>query len=354
MKFMLCLRLLGLLVICASPAMAQVTNFAAFKVTVYHQTNSAAPTAPDFPNAYYFGAQVNLYEFDYYQSADLYWNEAPSTSPAADATMTLTTPYFLYYGSDYYSSKAAFDADFGDGDYEIDATLFDSPSYDSGYLTIPSPELYSTNIAAYTPDSWTQMQSVNPNHDLSLNLNSFDVLPGADEALTFVNVFNPTTGNSAYATNGTSLLLTNVFIPAGSLQYGVTYRVDTFFSSRINTPNAGFNNALGTMGFDNLTYTEITTIPPPLTIAANGNNIVLSWPSLASNYILESTTNLLAPQGWNYVTNIVQPPGLTNSASFPVTDSACFYRLTSFFVISVDGGGGGGGGHPSIVTHPRN
>jgi hypothetical protein len=264
-----------------------------------------------------------------------------------------TSPYNFNYGSPFYADKAAFDADFGDGDYELDATISGSPSYDSGVLTIPSPELYSTNVAAYAPDSWNQMQSVDPNTDLSVYLNSFDVMPGADEALTFINVYDPNFGTSYYYTNGTSLLLTNLFIPAGTLEYGKTYRVDTFFSSRVDTLDVWSGYAPGFMGFDNLTYTELTTIPPPLTIAPSGNNVVISWPSLASNFTLESTTNLLDPTSWSFAASIYQPPGLTNSISVPATNSACFYRLTSFFVIVI-GGGPGGGGHPSVVTHPRN
>src|SRR5580700_5737869 len=63
-------------------APAQVTNVALFKVTVFNQTSGLPPVAPNFPYAYYFGAQLNMYVADYYQLADVMWLEAPPTSPA--------------------------------------------------------------------------------------------------------------------------------------------------------------------------------------------------------------------------------------------------------------------------------
>jgi hypothetical protein len=323
------LRFLSLVVLLALPARAQVTNFAIFKVTVYHQTNSAPPVTPDFPDAYYFGAQLNMSVANYYQAADFIWSAAPPTSPAYNANMPLISPNNFNYGSPFYATKAAFDADFGPGDYEMDGTFTNTTAYDNGFLTIPGTDIYSTNIAAYTPASLNQMQHMAPAQDLSVYLNSFDVFPGADEALTFINVFDPNSGISAYYTNDVSLLFTNLIVPANTLLYGMTYRVDTFFSSRIDTPDAGFNGALGIVGFDDLTYTEIITIPPTLNIAASGTNVVVSWPSLASNFYLQSTTNLLNAFGWNTVTNIFQPPGLTNMAIFPATGASRFYRLTS-------------------------
>lgn len=319
---------LGLLIALTLPASAQVTNYAVFKVTVYHQVDTMPPTVPDFPNAYYFGAQLNLTASNYYDSASFFWTAAPLTSTAAtNLALALVSPYNYNYGSPFYTTKAAFDADFGPGDYEVEG-LFTNLSYDSGIVTIPNPELYATNLPAFSPSAWSRMQQVDPAQDLALELNSFAVVPGATEAPMFLNVFDPAGISPAnYYTNGVSLLVTNVLIPANTLEYGVNYEADLFFSSRTDTPNAGFNGATAIMGFDDLTYASVATIPPPLWIASSGTNVVLSWPSLASNFILQGSTNLLDPAGWLDVTNIVQPPGLTNSAVFPAMGKALFYRL---------------------------
>jgi len=103
MKLIHCLALFIALAFLSLSATAQVTNFGIFKVTVYHQTNSAQPVAPDFPKAYYFGAQVNLTSPYYYSYADFY---TPMSMGYPDY-MYYSSADNLYYGSPYYSSKSA-------------------------------------------------------------------------------------------------------------------------------------------------------------------------------------------------------------------------------------------------------
>jgi formylglycine-generating enzyme required for sulfatase activity len=66
---------------------------------------------------------------------------------------------------------------------------------------------------------------------------------------------------------------------------------------------------------------------PTLSIAPAGNQMVLFWPAAVTNYILQSTTNLAAPN-WVTVSNVV-PMTINNNATVTVTNTslARFFRL---------------------------
>jgi uncharacterized repeat protein (TIGR03803 family) len=51
---------------------------------------------------------------------------------------------------------------------------------------------------------------------------------------------------------------------------------------------------------------------PALSILSDSNQIVLSWPAWASNYVLQSTTNLASPN-WVIVSNAISGMAVTNS-----------------------------------------
>ena len=66
----------------------------------------------------------------------------------------------------------------------------------------------------------------------------------------------------------------------------------------------------------------------PLEIRLSGTNVVLSWPSLAANALLETTGDLTTTNPWATVTNL---PALENS-QYVVTNQVAggnrFYKLS--------------------------
>jgi formylglycine-generating enzyme required for sulfatase activity len=64
-----------------------------------------------------------------------------------------------------------------------------------------------------------------------------------------------------------------------------------------------------------------------LNIAVAGNQVVLSWPSAATNYILQSTTNLL-PAAWNAVSGAPALVNSQNTVTNPISGTQQFYRLS--------------------------
>ena len=317
---------LALLLVGVFSSEAQVTNFSIFKVTVYNQTNAAPPVTPNSPDAYYFGAQLNTLDSSNY--VDVYF-----VDPNGDTTyLSQITPYYFNFGSPYFSNKTDFDMTYGSGEYDfyVDHTnMVDHTTYtDSGLVIVPDEDIYTTNIAAFTTNCWTAMQQVDPTRCFTLEWNPFTPSTNTTSYFTFVNV-QDADGNTPFAANYLTPDTATTNIPACTLLYGETYTVNVFFSDRQDTQNAGFGDALGTVGFDHLTYTTLVTIPPWLHIFGANNSVTLTWPALATNFVLTSTVQL-SPSQWSVVTNTPVTFGCTNSLVLPVVGSSQFFRLSEF------------------------
>src|SRR5262249_19312434 len=68
--------------------------------------------------------------------------------------------------------------------------------------------------------------------------------------------------------------------------------------------------------------------PPQLTITASGTNVILSWPTNAVGFTLQSTTNFRSSASW--VTNSSAPVVVNgqNNVTNPVSGPQQFYRLS--------------------------
>ena len=214
----------------------QIMDVNQFKVTVYSQTNSAPPAAPNYPDAYYFGSYI-----DTYTNADVanvvIYPPAPGTG---QLNLIQYGPGFFENGSPYYADESSFDADFPDGtnyDYNYDYTdIFGNVDSNDLYFATSPTNLYPDAVPAFMPGCWTAMQTVDPTLDLTLSWNSYDVTPGADFAYTFINIYDLGTGNT-FATPSGPPDETTTNIPANTLEYGRAYEVDLYFSER-QTPQA--------------------------------------------------------------------------------------------------------------------
>jgi len=75
----------------------------------------------------------------------------------------------------------------------------------------------------------------------------------------------------------------------------------------------------------------ITVVPPPVTpslkIASVAPNVVVTWPSNATGFNLESATNLTPVITWSAVTNSVIVDGTNNSVTLSPNKANQFFRL---------------------------
>jgi len=71
----------------------------------------------------------------------------------------------------------------------------------------------------------------------------------------------------------------------------------------------------------------LTASPPQLTITPAGGTVILSWPTNATGFTLQSTTNLVLPSMW---TTVSPGPALVNglnTVTNPFSGTQQFYRL---------------------------
>jgi hypothetical protein len=80
---------------------------------------------------------------------------------------------------------------------------------------------------------------------------------------------------------------------------------------------------------DNLLLASLAqgTQLPSLSIFRAGSNVVISWPASATNFTLQSTTNLSATNSWQPITNIPEPSPTGLAVTNATSGQNLFYRL---------------------------
>ena len=140
-------------------------------------------------------------------------------------------------------------------------------------------------------------------------------------------------GNGAGDSFAAAVNGTNVFsLPLNLLQTNVVMNSGPIHVSAY----AGTNIELflgivgGTSTNASLTVSGIrlySIAPPMLQAQMSGNNFVLTWPLSASDYVLQTSTNLTDTNSWTAVPNVPAIVNLQNAVTNPISDGARFYRL---------------------------
>lgn len=72
---------------------------------------------------------------------------------------------------------------------------------------------------------------------------------------------------------------------------------------------------------------SIANSSPVLGLRQTNQSVFVSWPTKATNYMLQTTTNLAAPFNWAAVTNPIQINAAAFSVTLPATNRTRFFRL---------------------------
>jgi hypothetical protein len=132
----------------------------------------------------------------------------------------------------------------------------------------------------------------------------------------------------AAAFNGTNVLLfagnmiqTSVTFSSGSIDVSAfAGQTNEFFIGIV-----GGTSTNAQLTVENLAFSVSS---PPLLQAQTGNgNLILSWPLLAANFSLQTTTNLAAPNSWVTLTNVPAIVNLQSTITNLVIGNLSFYRL---------------------------
>ena len=67
--------------------------------------------------------------------------------------------------------------------------------------------------------------------------------------------------------------------------------------------------------------------PPQLTITSAGANVILSWPTNATRFTLQSTSNLAPPAVWSAVSPLPAIVNGQNTVTNSISGTQQFYRL---------------------------
>jgi hypothetical protein len=126
-------------------------------------------------------------------------------------------------------------------------------------------------------------------------------------------------GAGTVVINGNQATSVSNFISSGKIiGYGGTGTVSNYFNGSTTTLTA-------TPGGEPPT-TNVISIP---VIKLVNSNVVISWPTSAVYYVLQSAPNLGAPVVWKTVTNSVITSSGTNQVTLNLSGQQSFFRLTS-------------------------
>jgi uncharacterized repeat protein (TIGR03803 family) len=180
------------------PPQEGISSYTAFKTAIYAQTNATPPTTVDPSGPYFFGVQY------FADNTNVITDGATFITPN-NVNYTLLGSYISYfaYDSDYFYSKTDMDLAFPDGTYLFSINQEDLYSD----LTLPSNELYSVSIPAFSGQTWNNLQSLDPGQSLALDWNSFTPNPLATSAFVFVRILDEASQTFVFQDS---------FLPAGT------------------------------------------------------------------------------------------------------------------------------------------
>jgi uncharacterized repeat protein (TIGR03803 family) len=84
----------------------------------------------------------------------------------------------------------------------------------------------------------------------------------------------------------------------------------------------------GGSGGSGTIYSILLPGPPQLSLNKSGTNVVLMWPTNATGYTLQSTTNLVPPVNWNAVSSTPVVVKTNNVVTNSLSGVKIFYRLS--------------------------
>ncbi|MGA3181223.1 MAG: choice-of-anchor tandem repeat GloVer-containing protein [Verrucomicrobiota bacterium] len=200
-------------------------------------------------------------------------------------------------------------------------TVFALNTDGSAFKTIHSFFVMPSNFAY----SWTNSDGVQPDTALILSGNTLYGTASAGGIFGNGTVFKLNTNGSGF-----TILYSLTLMTPGTTPLNVTGTTNIDGTD----PSAGFlsgNTLYGTASRGGMygygtVFSISIPVPPELTINVSGTDVILTWPTNATGYALESTTNLF-PAFW--ITNADTPVFIRgqNTVTNSILGKEQFYRL---------------------------
>jgi hypothetical protein len=150
------------------------------------------------------------------------------------------------------------------------------------------------------------------------------------------NSFVSSYGFAGRTINGTTIFGSKVLLRAGTANYerpaGGSNRWGDYSTTTADWSNPGhFWTIQEFPSAANIWSTQVTEMivsepPPVLQIASASTNVLLTWPTNAFDFSLESSPAVI-PAVWSPVTDAISIIGNLNTVTLPSTNSLRFFRL---------------------------
>ena len=249
--FRAALPALGMLLLAATGARAQVTGVPIFETVYSTQTGSTVT-----PTGYNFDARVFETKTTDVGTATLTY-PGPG-SPGTYSLVAGSNPPFLDYGPPGSATLAALSAAFPMGSY---VTRYSGGLAGTGTVTTNFTQTaFAGSTPTFSAGTVTGLTGLNAAQSFTVNFNPFVTGAVANESDLFFNIYNTATGANVLGDEFQPSTLTSFSVPANTLMPGTSYYAQLDFSNRINSTDAnGIGNGLG---FDRVTTLNFTTAAP--------------------------------------------------------------------------------------------
>ncbi len=223
----------------ASSSSAQVNAIEIFRVGVFDQTSIAPPTTS------IAWTTIGRVLVDY--ADDLFSADLLCASIGLNEPLTYSGRQWLWYSPNYDTRSSMEAALPPNAAYVFD--LFGPAAIGQTSLSSAS-QFYADHPPHFSGDTYERLQGVNPNTDISIQVAGYEPVPGANEALIFLDIYDLTHGGFAYFDQAASSNSTTFVVPAATLLPNTDYVVRAIYSSRRSQPDAAFVTATKTLAFD--------------------------------------------------------------------------------------------------------
>lgn len=238
-------------------AQAEISFFRLFKTQSFDQTSNAQPTTLAIASG---DATILYNDVNDFSSA-----QVNSTSPLSPMALTPSTTGAVSYGQ-YFATTGDLDTDFPDNTIYAFGISGGTLGTDAAALNTPAASIYASQVPYFNGTTYDQLQGMDSTSPFSFTFDGYAAPVGGNTPLIFFSILRDSDGALIYSDSGPNTQ-TSFTVPANTLAPGTAYTADLVYSSRIDTPNAGFNGATAEVGYDLRTNLGFTTaVPEPASI----------------------------------------------------------------------------------------
>jgi hypothetical protein len=260
---------LGAVLFLAATGRAGVTFYSTFKNQVYTQNSTAQPSTP---SSYFASGVVN-----FSNASDL--NSATVTFAGSASPLVLASAGTGVMNQNVnFASLGAMDAAFPSTSYQF-AVGGGNLGSQNGSLSTPASDLFASQVPYLSDATYTNLHGMNASNSQQLTWDGYTPSPGINDADIFLIITRFSNGQEVFDSGALSNTQTSLVLPASTLLPSIKYQFELDYSSRINTPNAGFGTASSLVGFDLRAQGTFTTgLPEP----ASGFGILVGLLAIAT------------------------------------------------------------------------